>query len=402
MILAPIPSSEYLRVLNLYELGILDTPEETEFNNIVQLACCICNTPISLISLVDHSRQWFKAKKGINVSETPRDISFCGHAITLDHEFFEVEDTLRDKRFFDNPLVLESPNIRYYAGVQLISKDGFKIGMLCVNDIKPNKLNEEQIFGLKVLGNHVVKLLDMRIEKNQSEEQSVKIESQNEILRKMLSIIAHDIRGPIGALKSFFTMSGSKFIPTETKQKLYDISSSQVDRTLELLNNLVDWGNLLLNGPNKEINKVIVSDIVEDELNAILLYSTLKGNILNNLVSESFELKIEPEVLRFILRNLISNANKFTQNGKIEVYSDSNDQFDEIIVNDSGTGMTKDIIEALLKRDKIISTVGTSNEIGSGFGFRLIKDFMDKAGGKISIKSNVGEGTSVYLYFPKV
>jgi signal transduction histidine kinase len=402
MKLAPIASSEYQRVLNLYELGILDTPDETEFNNIVQLACCICNTPISRISLVDQSRHWFKAKKGIDVSETTRNISICGHAIAMENEFFEVEDTLKDKRFFDNPLVLGSPNIRYYAGVQLVSKDGFKIGMLCVNDIKPNKLNEEQIFGLKVLGNHVVKLLDMMIEKNLSEEQSIKIESQNEILRKMLSIIAHDIRGPIGALKSFFTMSGSKFIPTETKQKLYDISSSQVDRTLELLNNLVDWGNLLLNGPNKEIKKVVVSDIVEDELNAILLYSTLKGNILNNLVSESFELKIEPEVLRFILRNLISNANKFTQNGKIEVYSDSNDQFDEIVVNDSGTGMTKDIIEALLKRDKIISTVGTSNEIGSGFGFRLIKDFMDKAGGKINIKSNVGEGTSVYLYFPKL
>ena len=126
----------------------------------------------------------------------------------------------------------------------------------------------------------------------------------------------------------------------------------------------------------------------------------MKQNFILQILT--FELKIEPEVLRFILRKLISNENKFTQNGKIEVYSDSNGQFDEIIVNDSGTGMTKDIIGTLLKRDKIITTAGTNNEKGSGFGFRLIKDFMDKAGGKINIIRNVGEGTSVYLYFPKV
>jgi len=172
MIPAPIPADDLLRLHDLHELGILDTPEEEEFNEIVQLASKICHTPISLISLVDYSRQWFKAKVGVEATETARDISFCGHAIVMDNPFFEVVDALADQRFFDNPLVVENPKIRYYAGVQLVTKKGARIGMLCVNDTKPNKLTDEQVFALKVLGNHVAKLLDLRITKKQLEQKN--------------------------------------------------------------------------------------------------------------------------------------------------------------------------------------------------------------------------------------
>lgn len=169
MILATNPTNDTLRVADLHSLEILDTPPEDDFDDIVQLASTICNTPISLVSMVDQSRQWFKAKVGIEDTETARDISFCGHAILVDHYFFEIEDALKDTRFFDNPLVVKKPNIRFYAGVQLISKKGFKIGMLCVNDTKPNKLNQKQIFALRVLGNHVAKLIDLKITRKQSE-----------------------------------------------------------------------------------------------------------------------------------------------------------------------------------------------------------------------------------------
>ena len=122
MIAAPIPADEHLRLRKLYESDLLDTPNETEFDDIVRLASQICQMPISLISLVDANRQWFKAKVGLNVEETGRDISFCGHAISQ-LDIFEVPDARVDERFHDNPLVTDFPSIRFYAGVPLVTQN---------------------------------------------------------------------------------------------------------------------------------------------------------------------------------------------------------------------------------------------------------------------------------------
>jgi GAF domain-containing protein len=192
MIKAPIPANDYLRVRNLQELNILNTPAEEEFTNIVRLVSSVCKVPIAMISLVDDSREWFKAKVGTAVSEVNRENSFCGHAIADGNHFFQVEDMLKDVRFFDNPMVISSPAIRFYAGVQLVSRKGFNIGMLCVNDIKPNSLNKEQIFALQVLADCVIKLLDLRILYKEADEKNRKIQFQDQMQQRLLSIIAHD------------------------------------------------------------------------------------------------------------------------------------------------------------------------------------------------------------------
>ncbi|TAJ48810.1 MAG: sensor histidine kinase [Chitinophagaceae bacterium] len=401
MIPAPIPADDLLRLHDLHELGILDTPEEEEFNEIVQLASKICHTPISLISLVDYSRQWFKAKVGVEAAETPRDISFCGHAIVMDSPFFEVVDALKDKRFFDNPLVVKTPNIRYYAGVQLVTKNGSRIGMLCVNDTKPNKLTDEQVFALKVLGNHVAKLLDLRITKKQLEAKTAQIENQNQVLTKMISIIAHDVRGPIGSLKSFFELADQKLLDEETREQMMKMSEKQVDVTLSLLNNLVDWATMTVSDKTQDLKRTNVKEVVDAEIALLLQTAEFKGNLLVNLVSDTMELRIDRNVLGFIFRNLITNANKFTTNGKIIVYSDFNKQYDTLIINDTGVGMTQTAIDKLLSTDAVVTTPGTNQEKGSGLGFRLVKEFMQKNGGRLELKSEVGKGTSVLLLFPK-
>ena len=120
MVKAPIPYNETDRLQDLYDYQLLDTPEEDDFNEIVRLASDICKVPISLITLVDAGRQWFKAKVGLDTPETPRDISFCGHAM-LNGEIFVVGDARKDERFHDNPLVTGQPDIRFYAGVPLVS-----------------------------------------------------------------------------------------------------------------------------------------------------------------------------------------------------------------------------------------------------------------------------------------
>ncbi|MGL5111042.1 MAG: PAS domain S-box protein [Flavobacterium sp.] len=157
----PTPENETERLKVLREYAILDTISEIEYDAITQLASYICNVPIALISLVDNDRQWFKASVGLNASETSREDSFCQYTIMNDH-VFEVENALEHKLFYDNPLVLGNPNIRFYAGAPLLNKEGFTMGSLCVIDTVPKKLTAAQNNALQLLAHQVVALLEAR------------------------------------------------------------------------------------------------------------------------------------------------------------------------------------------------------------------------------------------------
>jgi two-component sensor histidine kinase len=148
-----------LSALRSYE--ILDTPRESDFDDIVQLASEICQTPISVVNLIDADRQWFKAETGLGVRETPLDTSICSHVILQD-QFTEIPDTLADTRMRDNPLCLSDNGLRFYAGALLKTAEGLPIGTLCVLDYKPRKLTPFQRRSLEVLANQVMKQFDLR------------------------------------------------------------------------------------------------------------------------------------------------------------------------------------------------------------------------------------------------
>lgn len=157
-----IPHNEQARLEALRQYSILDTLPEPLFDDITLLASQICEVPMALITLIDQDRQWFKSKRGIDATETPREVSFCGHAI-LGDEIFEVVNALDDSRFFDNPFVTNDPNIRFYAGMPLITHLGFSLGTLCVVDSVPKTLSENQRNALKALARQVVALMESRI-----------------------------------------------------------------------------------------------------------------------------------------------------------------------------------------------------------------------------------------------
>jgi diguanylate cyclase (GGDEF)-like protein len=137
------PDNEAVRLKHLRSLNVLDTAPEERFDRLTRLARRLFDVPIALVSLVDANRQWFKSAAGLQASETPREVSFCGHAILHD-EIMEICDTQQDERFHDNPLVMDAPGIRFYAGHPLGLDDGSKLGVLCLLDTRPRKLNDEE------------------------------------------------------------------------------------------------------------------------------------------------------------------------------------------------------------------------------------------------------------------
>ncbi|WP_246833820.1 sensor domain-containing diguanylate cyclase [Synechococcus sp. CB0101] len=157
----PIPANEEQRLRALRRFAVLDTPEDPHFARIVELASAVLGVPIALVSLVDRDRQWFLARHGLQAQQTPRAMAFCAHAIA-EQALMEVPDALDDARFNTNPLVLDEPKIRFYAGVPLRTEDGYNLGTLCAIDRKPRVLDPHQRAMLQLMADLVMRELELR------------------------------------------------------------------------------------------------------------------------------------------------------------------------------------------------------------------------------------------------
>jgi diguanylate cyclase (GGDEF)-like protein len=159
---AEIPADDDERLKTLHGFGILDTPAEAGYDDLLSIAAAICGAPMGTVSLVDADRQWFKARVGVQAQQTPRDIAFCAHTILDPGRVFEVTDAQADERFHDSPLVTGEPNIRFYAGAPLVASDGHAMGALCVMDSQPHQLTDAQRQALAALSRQVVALMELR------------------------------------------------------------------------------------------------------------------------------------------------------------------------------------------------------------------------------------------------
>lgn len=165
---------------------------EKELNDLVMLASQICGTPISLITLMDKDIQWIKAKQGVNITEMPRETSFCTHAIETD-EIMIVEDATLDARFAKIPVVAHNPHIRFYASANLKSPDGYNVGTLCVYDLQPKTLNAEQQRSLAALANQVSHVMEL--------DHALKVmKKQNYALSEIARMQSHDLRLPVSSI----------------------------------------------------------------------------------------------------------------------------------------------------------------------------------------------------------
>lgn len=401
MIAAAIPVNEPERLQELYRMSVLDTQPDSDFNEIVEVASRICKVPMSLITLVDNNRLWFKAKVGFDQDETDRNSAFCAHTI-LGDSMMEVKDAELDERFIGNPLVEENPHIRFYAGIPLVTTNGYNLGSLCVLDTVPRSLNDDQKFALDVLSKQVIKLFELRLRNLEIEAKNAIVESQKQhleeltvIQNKIISIVAHDVRSPVASLKNVLDLKKSNDISLEEMDEFMAMLSKEMDGTLNLLTNLVEWGGILLKRSSAKLTSINLNRLVSNEFKNLEVASGVKHNSLVNAVPAECWVRADENMLRFILRNLVTNAIKFTESGSITISGDTSGEKIKLSVTDTGIGMSEDVKNNLFRTDRKSTRKGTNMEEGSGLGLILAREFAEILGSQLSVESETNKGTSI-------
>ncbi len=388
---APQPEYEEQRLRALNEYGVLDTLEESEFNDLTQLAACICDAPIALISLVDRHRQWFKSKVGLHTAETPRDVAFCAHGILKD-EVMIVPDALHDNRFHDNPLVTGEPHVRFYAGAPLITPKGQRIGMLCVIDHEARTLSPNQINALQILGREVIARLELK-----KAQQTAEIATQNK--SEFLACMSHEIRTPMNGIMGLTELLLETSLNDDQRQKLETLKHA-ADALHVLLNDILDFSKIEAGKLMLETTPFDPVAVLQDIMRLAERIPRHEGVVLRHHIKESLPASVLGDPVRFrqVIINLISNAIKFTESGFIELrlYEQKRDDTHitlAVDVQDSGIGIPKDKLQTIFESFTQADTSTTRRFGGTGLGLTISRHLAKVMGGDLFVSSTPGKGS---------
>ncbi|RYD72986.1 MAG: GAF domain-containing protein [Sphingobacteriales bacterium] len=184
MIIYPLPTNETERLSALGSYNISGDGQERDFDDLTQLAAEICQTPVALVTIVGDDTQWFKSNFGTDITQTPREVAFCSHAIAGNSDIMVVNNARKDSRFAENPLVTGHPDIVFYAGVPLINPEGYALGTLCVIDHQEKGLSESQISALKILAKQAQHQLELRRKVSELERVNIALSESNLFIEK--------------------------------------------------------------------------------------------------------------------------------------------------------------------------------------------------------------------------
>jgi signal transduction histidine kinase len=395
-----IPANEKQRLKSLQEYNILDTLPEQEYDEITKIASYICNTPISLISLVDDKRQFFKSVRGLDVSETSRETSFCAHAINIPDEIMVIPDSRLDERFADNPLVTGDPHVIFYAGVPLVDPQGYALGTLCIIDNKPAKLSSIQIDLLKSLSNQVVKLFELRRANSLLSASQKELENYADQMKSFAYMASHDLKEPARMVEKFLTLLQNSY-----SEKLDDKASKYINfavdgskRMTNLIDELLTYstaGNLHNPAEKVDINKLIngviaLNAAIIQQSGAVISYDAMP-------VIDGYKTS-----LKIIFRNLIANALKYQPRGAkgiVHISCNEKGTHWEFGVTDNGIGIGKGYHEQIFQLFKRLHS--KEEYPGTGLGLATCKKIVEQHEGKIWVESEEGKGSTFYFTIKK-
>lgn len=380
------------RLLALKSYTILDTLPEEDYDSITAIASQICGTPISLISLLDEQRQWFKSNHGLDARETPKELAFCAHAINHDDDIFIIPDSRTDERYIDNPLVVDNPHVIFYAGVPLNTEEGLPLGTLCVIDNKPRLLSKGQIKSLKALSKQVMNLLQLRKKTAQLEDNINILNQKNFDLEQFAYIAAHDLKSPlinISRSAKEIIKCDSANLREQSSDMLSHISSAS-DKLKSLVDGLLDYSkseSVL----QESLSKINLKEF-RDEI-AVLFHNDNEIDL--QLMTTLDNVSINKAALDQIIINLVGNAIKYSTKTKVTVKIgvSENETHTEFYVSDDGPGIAERHHDKIFQIFKIATLKDKFGKKGNGIGLATVKKIVERLGGTIRLESKKGEGS---------
>ncbi|MGC4017717.1 MAG: GAF domain-containing sensor histidine kinase [Luteolibacter sp.] len=373
----PTPPNNEARLDALASYGILDTPVEADFDEFTTLAARVCGTPVSVITFIDRDRQWFKSEVGQSEGETPLETSFCAHAI-LEDDFCLVPDARLDRRFQDNPLVMQEGGLRFYAGAVLRDPDGFALGTLCVADLRPRMLEEFQLQALRLMAKNIVQMLEIRRQAEQYRQLSRQLNAELGIRKEILGLVSHDLRAPLAAIQlvnNVATREAAKGTtpPQEMLADLVEVLKDTVGDMNRLIGDLTDYSMCEQGRLPMNFGDCHPGAVVEGVHRRYKLASEDAGVTLELMdQTEGVNgLKADSQRLAQALGNLVGNALKYTSTGgRITIAAKLHANAVEFYVSDTGCGIAPDhlgrIFDPYWTTGEFIGSRGLGLEITRG------------------------------------
>lgn len=399
MVTPPQPANEASRLEALRTYNILDTLSEKDYEDITHLAAAICKTPVSLITFIDEDRQWFKSHYGTLETETKREYAFCAHALNSPKEALIIEDSRKDKRFADNPMVTGDPYVIFYTGMPLITPDGHALGTLCVIDHEPRKLSTDQLNALDILSKQVVTLLEMR--KSNIELQKIKeeLEMRNKELEQFASVVSHDIKSPLSGISMANQILQEQFSEALGQEgaDIVNVSKRSSEKILALVDGILSfYKGGMHSGSVEQFDITAFFDSI---------FSVLPTNKKYDLEypRDGATITMNKTQLEQVFSNLISNSIHYNDKDVIQIkisFSEAPQQYFFSII-DNGIGIAKENQEKIFTLFTTIPLQAPDGKAGHGIGLSTVKKIVEINGGIVTVESTQGKGTKISFNIKK-
>jgi len=393
------PPDEEDRLRDLVCLEILDTVPEQRFDRITRIACHLFRVPICTIALIDRDREWLKSRQGLEVTETARSISFCGHAI-LQGDVFVVENALDDSRFCDNPLVTGPPSIRFYAGRPLSVPSGRRVGALSIIDSAPRVFSADDIAALTDLGHWAeAELNNIGFTRAVSE-----LEVELARRREFATTIAHELRTPLTSIRAAIglVVSNERLQIGTPEREMLAIANRNCTRLAAVLEDFLMLENLDRGHVPLRVQQHALAPLLESVVAAEVPRAEQTGVRLEmSCPAQDTVALIDREHLLRCIGRVLSNAIKFSGRGqKVEISVETTAAAARIVIRDYGPGIPASYMSRLFRRFSQADGSDSRSQGGAGLGLAITKQLVEKMGGSIAVSCPADGGTRVSLQFP--
>jgi signal transduction histidine kinase len=388
-------TTELERINALRRYHILDTPPDGAFDRITSLAARILNVPISIVSLVDTDRIWFKSHHGLDVEEIDRVPGLCASAI-LNHIPYILNDALIDPRSLANPLVAGELGFRFYVGIPLTTQDNYNLGVLSIIDFEPRIITEEELKTLNDLAQLVMDQMELRLA-------SRNINELNKEKSNLLAVLSHEIRTPMNGIMGIASLLHSTELNGEQKEYMEIIETSG-ESLLNMVDHILDYSKIEAGKMELHIQNFDIRSCVSQVLQLFAANILKKGILLKSEIAEEIPavLKGDKYKIRQILINLVGNAVKFTNKGEILVSVmlnpyEKNGEFVNLAlsVKDSGIGIQSDQVDRLFHSFTQVNAIASQVQYGgTGLGLSICKQLVELMNGRIWLEESTVSGST--------